>query len=54
MNPGDFVAVRPPFSETYPGTHTVASTSIADDGQPIVYLESIEPAFAPEHLEPTA
>ena len=54
MEVGAQITVRPPFSETYPGTHTVASTGIADDGQPIVYLEGIEPAFAPEHLEPAA
>jgi hypothetical protein len=51
MKPDDRVIVLPPFADAFPGVYTVASVGTADDGQTVVYLEGIEPAFAPIYLE---
>lgn len=48
---GATVKVREPFSESSPGAYVVASVTLADDGQTVVYLEGVEPAFSPEYLE---
>lgn len=51
MNSGDIVRVKAPFNETYHDTYTVIEEAAAEDGQPIVILDGVEPAFAPGHLE---
>lgn len=48
---GMTVRVLPPFAEAFPGTFTVAEVRQAEDGQTIVLLEGIDPAFAPLYLE---
>ena len=49
---GQTVRVLPPFAEAFPDHYVVASVTTAADGQAIVLLAGIEPAFSPDYLEP--
>ena len=51
MDNGSTVRVKAPFDAAFPDTYTVERTELADDGQPVVYLVGVEPAFSPDNLE---
>lgn len=51
MEVGMLVRVLPPFDEAYPNTYLVVQVAAAEDGQQVVYLDGIDPAFSPVYLE---